>query len=119
MRVQHLRKRAEFVSLSKTGDKAASYGLVLQTKPLPEQEADTEEYIRLGFTVTKQVGNAVIRNRVKRRLRAAAREVMPVHAKPYHDYVMIGRQGTITRPFADLVGDIKYTLKRINAYKGK
>lgn len=101
--------------MNRVGNKAVSYGLVLQAKPMPDfLHPSEEDRIRLGFTVTKQVGNSVVRNRVKRRLRAAAREIMPLYSKACYDYVIIGRKGTLTRPFSELLGDIKYTLRRIH-----
>lgn len=91
--------------------------MVLQAFPLAPERCSLDPYIRLGFTVTKQVGNAVIRNRVKRRLRAVAQAIMPHYAKPFHDYVIIGRQATLTRSFAELLGDMRYTLKKASAYQ--
>jgi ribonuclease P protein component len=67
---------------------------------------------RVGFTVTKKVGNAVERNRIKRRLRAAAREILPAQARCGYDFVLIGRKGTLTRPFADLKSDLVQALGR-------
>lgn len=69
--------------------------------------------MRLGITVTKKVGNAVRRNRVRRRLRAAAVQVLPVHAKLGYDYVLIGRAATLTRPFPDLLADLGRALGRL------
>ena len=73
---------------------------------------------RVGFTVTKKVGNAVVRNRVRRRLRAAAAEVLPGGASPGTDYVLIGRTATLRRPYSDLVGDVEAALKRLGAWRG-
>lgn len=72
--------------------------------------------IRTGFTCSKKVGNAVARNRAKRRLREAARLVLPAHGKPGWDYVLIGRAGeTAQRPFEALQRDLIYALKKIHA----
>ncbi len=69
---------------------------------------------RVGFTVSRRVGNAVVRNRVRRRLRAVAERVLP-RARPAADYVLIGRQGTAARPFADLVADLEAALAKLGA----
>ena len=71
--------------------------------------------IRVGFTVSRKVGNAVARNRARRRLRAAVELVMPAHAKGGHDFVVIGRAETLRRPFAALVADLKTALERLDA----
>ncbi|CUH99481.1 ribonuclease P protein component [Leisingera aquaemixtae] len=71
--------------------------------------------IRLGFTCSKKVGNAVARNRAKRRLREAARMILPVHGRPGWDYVLIGRADeTAQRPFEELKRDLIYALKKIH-----
>ncbi len=90
-------------------------GLVLQMAPRPDapQDGATIADSRLGFTVTKKVGIAVIRNRAKRRLRAIAAELMPKWGKPGRDYVLIGRDATATRPFSELLADLEHALQRI------
>jgi len=79
--------------------------------------ADPAAAIRVGFTASRKVGNAVARNRVRRRLRAAAEEILPVHARPGRDYVIIGRAATLRRPFHALLGDLENALKRVGAYR--
>lgn len=76
-----------------------------------------ETGIRVGFTVTRKIGGAVIRNRAKRRLRAAVETVMPTHAAPGRDYVVIGRAKTNARPFSELVGDLEMALRKLNAWQ--
>ena len=71
--------------------------------------------MRVGFTVSRKVGNAVARNRARRRLRAAVDRVMPSRARPGHDFVVIGRAGTLTRPFDSLVRDLTTALRRLDA----
>lgn len=68
--------------------------------------------MRVGFTVTKKIGGAVVRNRMKRRLRALAREVLPVAGRPGCDHVLIGRDGGIERDFAALRADLLAALAR-------
>ena len=74
--------------------------------------------IRVGFTVTKKVGGAVIRNRAKRRLRAAVEMIMPTHAALGRDYVVIGRARTNARPFPALVDDLETAMRKLNAWHG-
>jgi ribonuclease P protein component len=68
--------------------------------------------MRVGFTVTKKIGNAVVRNRMKRRLRALARELLPIHGIAGADHVLIGRSGGIERDFAALRQEFVRTLER-------
>ena len=71
--------------------------------------------IRVGFTCSKKVGNAVARNRAKRRLREVARLILPTHGRAGWDYVLIGRHGaTADRPFDELQGDLIYALKKLH-----
>lgn len=72
--------------------------------------------MRVGFTVSRKVGNAVKRNRARRRLRAVVDRVFPLHAKPGHDFVVIGRARTLTRGFDSLIGDMTTALKRLDVY---
>lgn len=69
--------------------------------------------VRVGFTVTKRVGKAVIRNRIKRRLKEAARRVFAAEGLPGHDFVIIARPAAETRNFALLLDDMKRALLRL------
>ena len=116
--VGRLKRRAEFLRVAATRRKWAAPGLILQAAPAVPQEDNsllTPSTIRVGFTCSKKVGNAVARNRAKRRLRAAAREVIGLEAAPSHDYVLIGRQETLRRPYALLLQDLRTALKRVSA----
>lgn len=77
--------------------------------------ANADGATRVGLTVTRKIGNAVIRNRIKRRLRAAVREVLPGVAVPGFDYVLIARPQAATRIYASLLDDMKRGLLRLNA----
>ena len=88
-------------------------GFVLQAAPVPVDQP--QPVVRVGFTVSKKVGNAVIRNRVRRRLREIARQVIPERARADLDYVLVGRQGAIERDFAQMKQELVEALKRVKA----
>ena len=75
---------------------------------------DLDELSRFGFTITKKLGNAVTRNRIRRRLKAAFRTVAPDHAKPGFDYVVVARGAAFDRPFAALVADLEKALDALH-----
>jgi ribonuclease P protein component len=102
-----LKKRAEFLAVASKGAKAPMPGLVMQLMP----RADDAPF-RVGFTVTKKVGNAVVRNRTKRRLREAVRLALDPEAHRGFDMVVIGRSGTAERPFTDLMEDVRRGVAR-------
>jgi ribonuclease P protein component len=113
-RLQRLPQRADFLRLQSGGRKQVTPGFILQIADRPEGLAGSHGP-RVGFTVTKRVGNAVIRNRVRRRLRALARDVLVPEARDDLDYVLIGRQGTIARDFATMAGEMRKALRRLKA----
>ena len=98
--LQRLTRRAEFLTVAAGRRKSVAPGLILQ-----------------GFPASRKVGNAVARNRARRRLRAAAAAVLPAHAARGHDYVVIARAGTLTRPYEALLEDLAAGLKRLGVYR--
>jgi ribonuclease P protein component len=86
-------------------------GFVLLVRP----RDDGDSTMRVGFTVTKKIGNAVVRNRMKRRFRALAREILIDQGIAGADHVLIGRAGGIERDYASLAADLKRALKKVAA----
>ncbi len=95
--------------MASKGRKAAVHGLVLQAMP-----RDDDACVRLGFTVTKKVGNAVIRNRTRRRLKEAARLELAEAPPKGFDLVLIGRDATRDRNFLALRDDLRRALRKAN-----
>lgn len=108
-------RRAQFQRVTRTRQSAATPGLVLQIHRRPGDTAPA----RVGLTASRKVGNAVCRNRARRRLRAIAGTIIPRHAAPGHDYVMIARRGTVDRPYRALVRDLESALKRLNVWQNE
>ncbi|NAZ35877.1 ribonuclease P protein component [Rubellimicrobium sp. CFH 75288] len=105
-----LKRRADFVAAS-AALRAGTPALGLQARPRGDDGP-----LRVGFTCSRKVGGAVARNRAKRRLRAAARAVLPREGRAGWDYVLIGRpEETAARPFADLLSDLSALLARLHA----
>jgi ribonuclease P protein component len=105
-----LRQRADFLRAA-SANRQAVQGFLLQARA----RGDDSATIRVGFTCSKKLGNAVARNRAKRRLREIARAVLPLQGKPGWDYVLVGRpQATANRDFALLLQDMADALARIH-----
>ena len=108
-RLNIMKKRADFVAASKARYQT-SPSLTVQMR----DRGDDDPSVRVGFTCSKKVGNAVARNRAKRRLREVARLDLPTLAKPGHDYVLIGkREATSSRDFAALREDFAKALRKL------
>jgi ribonuclease P protein component len=103
-----LSKRADFVAAN-AGRRATTPGFVL----LVRDREDSSPLMRVGFTVTKKIGGAVIRNRMKRRFRALARELVPAKGVPGADHVMIGRAKGVERDFGLLRSELADALDRL------
>lgn len=104
---ERLKHRAEFLRVAGKGRRASVHGLALQALPRGDDGP-----ARFGFTVTKKVGNAVVRNRTKRRLREAARLLAREDPIRGVDLVLVGRDATRTRPFALLLDDLQRALNK-------
>ena len=104
-----LKKRSEFLAVAK-GVRAPRRAFVLQARC----DKDSGDVPRIGYTVTKKTGNAVERNRIKRRLRAAIRDVAPFAARPACDYVLIGRRAALDISFSDLKKDLAAGFARVH-----
>jgi len=113
---ERLKTRRQFLRVAAGKRKWAAPGLVLQVAPQPPEDRAENDAPRYGLTVSRRVGNAVTRNRARRRLRAVAEEVLPLHAAHGRDYVLIGRQTTPGRDFEALRGDLEKGLRRLGAY---
>ena len=106
-----LRHRADFLRAARALRRGTE-GMLVQAR----HRDDGDPTIRVGYTCSKKIGNAVARNRAKRRLRAVVAEALLPGAQPGWDYVLIGRPGvTIDRDFQALKGDLTYALRKIHA----
>jgi ribonuclease P protein component len=104
-RPPRLKLRRDFKRVAAAGSRASRPGVAVQALAVPGAP------LRVGFTATKKLGNAVIRNRTKRRLREAARLLL-AGAPPGHEVVLVGREATATRDFRVLLGDLRAALKQ-------
>jgi ribonuclease P protein component len=112
-----LTRRAEFLKVAAARRKWAAPGLILQAADAPAAASAPLSPWRVGFTASRKVGNAVARNRARRRLRAACAAVLPEHAEGGHDYVLIARAGTLSRDYRALLGDLEEGLRRLGLYR--
>ena len=108
IKIERLTSRPQFLAAAK-GVSQARGAVVVQRL----DRADGDATIGVGFTATRKVGGAVVRNRCKRRLREAARAVVGRYGVPGSDYVFIARQGTADRPWERLLDDVKSALTRL------
>jgi ribonuclease P protein component len=111
VRLEALQNRPDFLKAA-SARRQGTESCLLQAR----DRRDDTALVRVGFTASKKIGNAVARNRAKRRLRAAARAVLATGARPGWDYVLVARpQATIARPYADLLRDIAAALQAVHA----
>ena len=109
-RLVTIQKRSDFLAANR-GKRAPMPGFVLLVRP----RGDGDPTKRIGITVTKKIGNAVVRNRMKRRFRALARETLPELGISGADHVLIGRAGGVERDYASLAAELKRALKKVAA----
>jgi ribonuclease P protein component len=107
--MERLRQRADFLAAA-TGVKAPAAAFVLQAR-----RRDDDGPVRIGFTVSKKVGTAVERNRVRRRLREIVRLSAAARMRRGHDYVLIGRRAALELPFERIIEEFDRTLRRVHA----
>ena len=119
--LRRLKTRPEFLRVAAAQKKWITPGMIVQARrrraatedPAARACGDGAGDIRFGLTVSRKVGKAVTRNRARRRLRAVAEEVLPRAGRPDTDYVLIGRKGTVKRPFQLLVRDLEWALTKL------
>ncbi len=111
--MERLRQRADFLAAA-TATKVPAKAFVLQVRDRCEDGP-----VRVGFTVSKKVGNAVERNRVRRRLREIVRRAAAGMMRPGHDYVLIGRRAGLNVPFERLIEDFNAALRRSDEGRSK
>ncbi|MEE2745912.1 MAG: ribonuclease P protein component [Pseudomonadota bacterium] len=116
-----LKKRSDFLTVAKSKRSWVTPGFIIQMHVRNNHNniQDSDNSVRVGYTVTKKVGKAVIRNRIRRRLRASVNEVLPVYAIDGRDYVFIGRRRAAKRCYSLLVSDLRWALSKLEDSKLK
>ncbi len=127
MQLTTLKKRHEYLRV-RGGQRCQNVAFILEAKPraaasgapsdvaatLPDQPLGP----RFGFTITKKIGNAVTRNRIRRRLKHALSQLAGEFAQPGYDYVVVGRRRAATQPYSDLKKDLERCLQRVHDPRG-
>ncbi|MEI7608231.1 MAG: ribonuclease P protein component [Rhodospirillaceae bacterium] len=117
--IGRLKRRPEFLAVAGVRRKWVAPGLILQARRHDDRQHPPASgpAVRFGLTASKKVGNAVTRNRARRRLRAAATELLSAHGAPGFDLVLIARSETLVRGWADLKADLATGMKRLGAWQ--
>lgn len=122
MKILPIKKSADFRNLSKSGDKFFSKTVLLLSLPTaqpflydPTTNKNAKDFCRIGYTVSKTVGNAVARNLAKRRLREALAMLATSYSRNGYDYVIIARKEISKSDFSNILSDLKFCLKRIHS----
>lgn len=131
MTVQRLKDRSDYLRIAATGRRWVTKSFILQYRPAVDDTLEitpAANFPAAGFTVTKKVGNAVVRSRIKRRMKEAARVQVAAYGRPGAAYVMIGRRAALDIPFEQLLKDLRWALEKLgrdadlkgnNAFKAK
>lgn len=109
--------RRDFLSAANSGKKFITNSFIVQLRAREAAHPMGTEAIRFGYTVTKKMGNSVIRSRIKRRLREAVRAAALPLATAGYDYVIISRHKALDCPYCDLLRDMQFAFSRISANK--
>lgn len=124
LQVLRIKKSKEFQTISKKGQKFYSKTVLLLSHPTSQiyfndvaKGQNADNFVRAGYTVSKKIGNAVVRNYAKRRLREAFRDLSQTYAKNHYDYIMIARKEIAEADLKKIVSDLKFCLKRIHSAK--
>jgi ribonuclease P protein component len=119
IRIERLKKRPDFLKVTKQGSKFVAPSFVLLARKRNKKENIDEDVVRLGFTVSKKVGNAIARNRVRRRLKEATRQTFSDNVMNGCDYVVIGRKRAIDISYdsmvADMIKGLSYLSKKLES----
>lgn len=106
--MDRLRQRADFIAAA-GGGRMSSPAFLLQAR-----SRDDLGPVRVGFTVTKKIGTATERNRIRRRLREVVKSIDAQSMRPHSDYVLVGRKAALTRGFATMLDDLRTALRRLD-----
>lgn len=124
MKILSIKKSAEFKKISQKNQRFYSKSLILLSVPTPEiyfqdstKGKNAQDFCRVGYTVSKTVGNAVIRNKAKRRLREAFKKLVPSYAKNRYDYILIARKEIAGFDYDKIFADLKFCFKNIHQTK--
>ncbi len=112
--IGRLKTRAEYLYV-RNGTRFVTPSLVLQARAQADCEAGDSGLARFGFTATKSLGGAVVRNKARRRLKEAVRRAGPSHALAGYDYVLIAREGTVQRRFTAIIRDLERAFAKVHA----
>ncbi|MEI6557578.1 MAG: ribonuclease P protein component [Rhodospirillaceae bacterium] len=117
--IGRLKRRPEFLAVAGVRRKWVAPGLILQARRHDDRQRPPTPgpAVRFGLTASKKVGNAVARNRARRRLRAAAMELLAAHGAPGFDLVLIARSETLVRGWPELKADLTAGMKRLGAWR--
>ena len=120
LKILKITKTDEYKAISKDNEKFYAQNLILLRKKTPEEYVfdktsgrNVSEFCRVGYTASKKVGSSVVRNRAKRRLKEAARQILPEMAENGYDYVIIAKSAIKDADFEKILSDLKFCVKRV------